>query len=66
MKSMNVWFDQKVTYFGMLVSCRELDENMTQQIADVKFDTDVSILPQAPDVSNYMSTEVGFWRMWWQ
>lgn len=49
----------------MLVSCRELDENMTQQIADVKFDTDVSILPQAPDVSNYMSTEVGFWRMWW-
>jgi hypothetical protein len=64
MKSMNAWVDQKVTYLELLVSCRELDENMTQQIADVKFDTDVSILPQAPDVSNYMSTEVGFWRMW--
>ncbi|CAK9276940.1 unnamed protein product [Sphagnum jensenii] len=33
---------------------KDVDEILTHQMADVRFDTDVATLPKPPDVSNYM------------
>ncbi|XP_024380823.1 RNA polymerase II C-terminal domain phosphatase-like 1 [Physcomitrium patens] len=37
---------------------KELDETLTQQMLEVKFDTEVHTLPKAPDVSSYIIPEV--------
>lgn len=37
---------------------RELDETLTQQMMEVKFDTEIHTLPKAPDVSSYIVPEV--------
>ncbi|KAG0582824.1 hypothetical protein KC19_3G088900 [Ceratodon purpureus] len=37
---------------------KELDETLTQQMMEVKFDTEVHTLPKAPDVSSYIIPEV--------
>ncbi|CAK9854814.1 unnamed protein product, partial [Sphagnum jensenii] len=36
---------------------KDLDEILTHQMADIRFDTDVTTLPNAPDVCNYMLPE---------
>ena len=44
--------------FIMCPLIREFDENLLQKISEVYYEDEVVTLPSAPDVSNYLMSEV--------
>lgn len=38
--------------------CRDFDEGLLQRISDVAYEDDIKEIPSAPDVSNYLISEV--------
>lgn len=47
-----------VSFFFVMLESREFDENLLRRISEVFYEDEVVNLPPAPDVSNYMISEV--------
>jgi len=53
-----VFLFRSLTLFDNHMWCRDFDEGLLQRISDVAYEDDIKEIPSAPDVSNYLISEV--------